>query len=99
MSPVTAPFGIENRATLALAVKLTAYFNGVIHLELVDAANGLTNFLGTSYNMSILVAILADTYIGRYKAGGCLEFVVCLQILHPTSSSNDIVILIAIFDN
>lgn len=102
MSPVAAPFGFENMATLALAVNLTTYFNVVMHLELADAANELTNFLGTSYILSILVAILADTYIGRYKAvliGGCLELVVCLQILHPTSSSNDIAILITIFDN
>uniref|UniRef100_A0A7N2L9W0 Uncharacterized protein n=1 Tax=Quercus lobata TaxID=97700 RepID=A0A7N2L9W0_QUELO len=69
-------------ATLILAVKLTAYLNGVIHLELADAANGLTNFLGTSYIMSILVAILADTYIGRYKAGGCLELVVYVAAIH-----------------
>ncbi|KAM3700649.1 hypothetical protein ACB098_05G112500 [Castanea mollissima] len=89
---VLAPFGFENMATLALAVNLTTYFNVVMHLELADAANELTNFLGTSYILSILVAILADTYIGRYKAvliGGCLELVPppcnVFDPSHPTS--------------
>ncbi|KAK7852428.1 protein nrt1/ ptr family 4.3, partial [Quercus suber] len=81
---VLAPFGFENMATLALAVNLTTYFNLVMHLELADAANELTNFLGASYILSILVAILADTYIGRYKAvliGGCLELVALVLLV------------------
>ena len=82
---VVATFAFENVATLALSVNLTTYFNGVMHFELADAANELTNYLGTSYILSILAAVLADSYIGRYKAvliGGFLELVVCLQTLH-----------------
>jgi peptide/histidine transporter 3/4 len=71
-------------ATLALAVNLVTYFNGVMHLELADAANQLTNFMGTSYILSILAAVLADTYIGRFKTvliAGCFEFVVTFKSL------------------
>ncbi|KAI6705553.1 hypothetical protein NL676_008515 [Syzygium grande] len=59
--------GFENMATFALAVNLVTYFNGVMRFELADAANHLTNFLGTSYILPILAAILADTFIGRCK--------------------------------
>ncbi|KAM4112076.1 hypothetical protein ACJW30_05G113400 [Castanea mollissima] len=75
---VLATFAFENVATLALSVNLTTYFNRVMHFELADAANELTNYLGTSYILSILAAVLADSYIGRYKAvliGGFLELV------------------------
>ncbi|XP_062160478.1 protein NRT1/ PTR FAMILY 4.5-like [Alnus glutinosa] len=70
-------FGFENMATLALAVNLVTYFSGVMHLELADAANQLTNFLGASYILTILAAVLSDTCIGRFKSvliAGCLEF-------------------------
>ncbi|KAJ7947207.1 protein NRT1/ PTR FAMILY 4.5-like [Quillaja saponaria] len=75
---ILATVAFENMATLSLAVNLVTYFNGVMHYELADAANHLTNFMGVSYILSILVAVLADTYIGRFKAviiSGCFEFV------------------------
>lgn len=77
---VAATFGFENMATLALAVNLVTYFNGVMHFELADAANQLTNYMGTGFILSIIVAILADTFFGRFKTlltSGCFEFVVC----------------------
>ncbi|CAN0910961.1 Protein NRT1/ PTR FAMILY 4.6 [Linum grandiflorum] len=66
----------ENIATLALAVNLVTYFNSVMHLEVAEAANQLTNFMGVSNILAILVAILADAYIGRFRAvilSACLE--------------------------
>ncbi|KAF8409146.1 hypothetical protein HHK36_005219 [Tetracentron sinense] len=74
---VLVTFGFENMATLALAVNLVTYFNGVMHFEIASAANVLTNFMGTCYILSIIVAFLADTYIGRFKAvliSGFVEF-------------------------
>ena len=75
-----ATFGFENLATFSLAVNSVTYFNGIMHFDLVDSANMLTNFMGTSYLLAILVAIVADTWFGRFKAvilSGCLEFLVC----------------------
>ncbi|XP_062016704.1 protein NRT1/ PTR FAMILY 4.6-like [Rosa rugosa] len=75
---ILATFGFENMATLALAVNLVTYFNGVMHFEISDAANQLTNFAGTGYILSILMAILADTFFGRFKTlliSACFEFV------------------------
>lgn len=66
-------------ATLALAVNLVTYFNGVMHFELADAANQLTNYMGVSYILSIVMATLADTFVGRFKTvvfAGFLEFAV-----------------------
>ncbi|KAI3495389.1 hypothetical protein L1887_37726 [Cichorium endivia] len=64
---VVATFAFENMANLALAVNLVFYFNTVMHYDIADAANHLTNFMGTSYILSILMAVLADTYIGRFR--------------------------------
>ncbi|KAF8029336.1 hypothetical protein BT93_E1891 [Corymbia citriodora subsp. variegata] len=64
---ILGAFSFESLATLALAVNLVTYFNGVMHFELADAANQLTNFMGTSYILSILAATLADAFIGRFK--------------------------------
>lgn len=64
-------------ATVFLACTLATYFNGIMHFDIADAANQLTNFMGCCYILSIAVAALADTYIGRYKAvviSACLEF-------------------------
>lgn len=72
-------------ATMALAVNLIKYFTVVMHIDLADTANQLTNFMGASYILSILVAVLANTYIGRFKAGlisGFIEFLVRYSANH-----------------
>ncbi|AES64052.1 putative proton-dependent oligopeptide transporter family, major facilitator superfamily [Medicago truncatula] len=69
--------GLENLATFSLAVNSVPYFMGIMHYQLEDAANMLTNYMGVSYILSILVAIVADTWIGRYKSvlfSGFFEF-------------------------
>ncbi|KAG5029545.1 hypothetical protein JHK87_013059 [Glycine soja] len=65
---VLAAFGMENLATLSLAVNFVSYFTGIMHYELADAANMVTNYMGVNYMLSIVVAVLADTWIGRYKS-------------------------------
>uniref|UniRef100_M1CNW8 Nitrate transporter n=1 Tax=Solanum tuberosum TaxID=4113 RepID=M1CNW8_SOLTU len=39
-----------------------------MHYDVADAATQVTNYSGTSYILTVLVAILADTYIGRFTA-------------------------------
>ncbi|MED6157353.1 hypothetical protein PIB30_022320 [Stylosanthes scabra] len=65
---VLATFAFENMATLSIAVNSVTYFNRIMHYELSDAANMVTNYMGVSYILSILVAVLADTWLGRYKS-------------------------------
>ncbi|KAE8647727.1 hypothetical protein Csa_004103 [Cucumis sativus] len=81
---ILATFGFESMAIFALAVNLITYFNSVMHFELADAANQLTNYMGTGYILSILMAILADTYFGRVKTviiSGCLEFLALILLM------------------
>lgn len=84
---VAASFALENTATVALAVNLVTYFSGVMHFSLADAANQLTNYMGTAYILCIVVAFLADTYIGRFYAvviSAFIEFVVWFQKMGPS---------------
>ncbi|KAM7524924.1 hypothetical protein LguiA_014826 [Lonicera macranthoides] len=73
---ILGTFAFENMATLAMAVNLVTYFTGVMHFNIADAANELTNYMATSYILSIVMAFLADSYIGRFKAtlaAACIE--------------------------
>nr|GLL45909.1 protein NRT1/ PTR FAMILY 4.5-like [Ipomoea trifida] len=64
----TGTFAFENMATIVLGLTFLTYFNGVMHFNLADAANHVTNFLGTNYILTVLIAVLADTYTGRFLA-------------------------------
>ncbi|KAL4204426.1 hypothetical protein AMTRI_Chr01g109790 [Amborella trichopoda] len=73
---ILASFAFENLATLALAVNLVTYFNAVMHFGLAEAANSVTNYMGTGYLLSVLVACIADAYVGRFRTvliTGCIE--------------------------
>lgn len=79
MANPTGAFMFGNMADLSIAVNGITYFNGVMHFNIADAANQLTNYSGTSYILTILVASLADTYLGRFTAlllAACIEFFV-----------------------
>ncbi|CAK8530804.1 unnamed protein product [Lathyrus sativus] len=65
---ILVTLGLENLASFSLAANSITYFNGIMHYELEDAANMLTNYLGVSCILSILVAVFADKWIGRYKS-------------------------------
>ncbi|CAJ2677305.1 unnamed protein product [Trifolium pratense] len=78
---VLGAFAFENMATLSLAVNLVSYFIGVMHFDLAGAANMVTNFAGVSYILSIVVAVIADTWIGRYKSVLISGFIECLGLV------------------
>ncbi|KAL6616064.1 hypothetical protein ACP70R_038334 [Stipagrostis hirtigluma subsp. patula] len=63
---ILANFGLENLASLSLAVNLILYFFTVMHINLADGSNLLTNYMGTSYMVAVLIAVFADIFIGRY---------------------------------
>ncbi|XVF40251.1 hypothetical protein PTKIN_Ptkin01aG0097100 [Pterospermum kingtungense] len=88
---ILVAFAFENMANLHLAVNLVTYFNGVMNFEVADAANALTNLMGTGYILSILFGILADCYIGRFRTiliSGSIEFLglalLSLQAHYPS---------------
>ncbi|XP_051128823.1 protein NRT1/ PTR FAMILY 4.5 isoform X2 [Andrographis paniculata] len=61
-------FGFEGVVIISLASNLVTYFNGVMHLDMADAANQLSNFMGTNNMLTVLVAVVADAYVGRFTA-------------------------------
>jgi len=63
---LAANFGLENMASLSLAVNLILYFMFVMHIDLAEASNLLTNYMGTSYMVAVLISIFADVFVGRY---------------------------------
>jgi len=63
---LSANFGLENMASLSLAVNLILYFMFVMHIDLAEASNLLTNYMGTSYMVAVLISIFADVFVGRY---------------------------------
>ncbi|KAI3824528.1 hypothetical protein L1987_05988 [Smallanthus sonchifolius] len=64
---IIATFAFENMANMALAVNFVTYFTQVMHYDVAEAANHVTNFMGASYIISILMACLADAYMGRFR--------------------------------
>ncbi|GJY64274.1 NRT1/ PTR family protein 4.5 [Tanacetum coccineum] len=77
---VIATFAFENMANMALQVNLVTYFNTLMHYDISDSANHLTNFMGTGYILSIIMACIADAYIGRFKTVLIAAFVECLGL-------------------
>ncbi|KAJ0080773.1 hypothetical protein Patl1_10333 [Pistacia atlantica] len=87
---ILVSYGFEHMATCALAANRVTYFNGALHMDLADAANQVTNFMGASFILSILEAFLADTNIGRYKSlliSGSVEFLAHHPNLKPPLST------------
>ncbi|CAH9086186.1 unnamed protein product [Cuscuta europaea] len=56
----------ERMTTLGIAVNLVTYLTGTMHLGNANAANNVTNFLGTSFMLTLLGGFVADTFLGRY---------------------------------
>lgn len=65
-------------ANLALAVNFVTYFTQVMHYDVAEAANHVTNFMGAGYIISILMAVLADAYVGRFRTVLIAVFLECL---------------------
>ncbi|XP_072975890.1 protein NRT1/ PTR FAMILY 6.3-like [Typha angustifolia] len=56
----------ERLTTLGIAVNLVTYLTGTMHLGNAEAANVVTNFMGTSFMLCLLGGFVADTFLGRY---------------------------------
>lgn len=56
----------ERLTTLGIAVNFITYLIGTMHLGNTEAANTVTNFMGTSFMLSLFGGFVADTFLGRY---------------------------------
>ncbi|KAK9064304.1 hypothetical protein SSX86_015684 [Deinandra increscens subsp. villosa] len=77
---ILATFAFENMANVVLAVNFVSYFTKVMHYDIADAANHVTNFMGTGYIISIVMACLADAYMGRLRVLLIAVFVECVGL-------------------
>jgi dipeptide/tripeptide permease len=56
----------ERLTTLGIGVNLVTYLIGTMHLGSAEAANTVTNFMGTSFMLCLFGGYVADTFLGRY---------------------------------
>ncbi|CAA2986099.1 NRT1 PTR FAMILY -like isoform X1 [Olea europaea subsp. europaea] len=63
---------LENMGFVANMVSLVLYFWLKLHFELSDAANTLTNLMGSAFLLSVIGGFISDTYINRFHT--CLIF-------------------------
>ncbi|KAI3970684.1 hypothetical protein MKX01_024331 [Papaver californicum] len=80
----------ERLAFFGVLTNLVVYLSTRLHEGTVKSANNVTNWIGTTWMLSILGVYIADTYLGRYwtfvisSAGVCLLFLsVKLPALKP----------------
>ncbi|OVA16599.1 Proton-dependent oligopeptide transporter family [Macleaya cordata] len=60
---------LENMGFVANMVSMVLYFMLVMHFDLAGSANTLTNFLGTTYLLSLIGGFISDTYLTRINTG------------------------------
>ena len=56
----------ERLTTLGIAVNLVTYLTATMHVGNAEAANVVTNFMGTSFMLCLFGGFVADSFIGRY---------------------------------
>ncbi|KAK1366826.1 Proton-dependent oligopeptide transporter [Heracleum sosnowskyi] len=60
--------GLENVAFIGNAVSIFTYFFGYMNFSLTKSATMLTNYMGTSYVLSLFGGFVCDTYLSRYRS-------------------------------
>ncbi|KAH0742055.1 hypothetical protein KY290_035098 [Solanum tuberosum] len=78
---------VERLTTLGIAVNLVTYLTGTMHLGNATAANNVTNFLGTSFMLTLLGGFIADTFLGRYLTIGIFATVQAIGVTILTIST------------
>ncbi|CAM0911224.1 unnamed protein product [Alopecurus aequalis] len=56
----------ERLTTLGIAVNLVTYLTATMHVGNAEAANVVTNFMGTSFMLCLFGGFVADSSLGRY---------------------------------
>ncbi|KAK7278074.1 hypothetical protein RJT34_23098 [Clitoria ternatea] len=63
---------LDSMGFVANMVSLVLYFYGVMHFDLPSSANTLTNFMGSTFLLSLVGGFISDTYLTRLTT--CLLF-------------------------
>ncbi|KAJ4850195.1 hypothetical protein Tsubulata_027129 [Turnera subulata] len=88
-------FGLDSMGFIANMVSLVIYFYAVMFFDIPSAANTLTNFMGSTFLLTILGAFISDTFLNKFHTiliFGTLEIVALVLVtiqayskdLHPS---------------
>ncbi|KAG9447931.1 hypothetical protein H6P81_014059 [Aristolochia fimbriata] len=58
---------LENMVFISNASNLVTYFHAFMHYSLVRSANMLTNYMGTSFLLSLFGGFVSDTFLTRFS--------------------------------
>ncbi|XP_068666710.1 protein NRT1/ PTR FAMILY 4.1-like [Aristolochia californica] len=58
---------LENMVFISNASNLVTYFHSFMHYSLVRSANMLTNYMGTSFLLSLFGGFVSDTFLSRFS--------------------------------
>ncbi|KAJ6687115.1 OLIGOPEPTIDE TRANSPORTER-RELATED [Salix purpurea] len=58
---------LENMVFLSNATNFVAYFTGTMHYTISEAANMVTNFIGTSFLLTIFGGYIGDSFFTRFR--------------------------------
>lgn len=75
----SALVALENMGLIANMVSLVLYFLHKLYFHLPEAANTLTNLMGSLFLLSIVGGFISDTYIDRFRTSlifGTIEILV-----------------------
>ena len=62
----------DNMGFIANMVSMVLYFMYVMHFDLSNSATTLTNFMGTTFLLSLVGGFISDTYLSRFTT--CIIF-------------------------
>lgn len=82
--------GLENIGFVANMVSMVLYFLLVMHFNLADSATTLTNFLGSTFLLTLVGGFIADTYLTRLNT---VLLFACFEILVLNNKKIQIMII------
>ncbi|KAJ7537662.1 hypothetical protein O6H91_11G016200 [Diphasiastrum complanatum] len=85
---VFAAQALESLAFLDVGVNLFQYLLTSMHLRITVSANGVTNFMGSTFLFALLGAYVSDSWLGRFKTviiSGIIELLGYVLILLSAS--------------
>ena len=84
---------LDNIGFVANMASLVLYFMFVIHFDLSGSATTTTNYLGTTFLLTIVGGFISDAYMNRLNTTllfGVIELLVNLVSFHPSNILNPI---------
>ncbi|CAA7023718.1 unnamed protein product [Microthlaspi erraticum] len=80
---------MENMVFLAYSTNFYAYFTKSMHYSTTKAANMVTNFIGTSFLLTIFGGFVADSFLTRFTALVLFCFIELLGLILLTIQAHD----------